>query len=185
ARGRDRARTDEVEPRRERPRARRDGEVHLLRAAHPRRADPGAERRARVARRRRRHGVPAGLPDGRHRLRRHRRSQLPRRALAGRAAGLCGARQPWDATADALSRADRQRERGPRRMTTHAGELLLGAPSDAELTERLAAPLPHVHARLRLALLGTGALALVFLAAITYTILTGIGTWGTNVPVGW
>lgn len=70
-------------------------------------------------------------------------------------------------------------------MTTHAGELLLGAPSDAELTERLAAPLPHVHARLRLALLGTGALALVFLAAITYTILTGIGTWGTNVPVGW
>ena len=50
------------EPRRHRARARRHGEVHVLRAAHPRGGDPRAGREHGRSRTASRHGLPAGVP---------------------------------------------------------------------------------------------------------------------------
>ncbi len=70
-------------------------------------------------------------------------------------------------------------------MTTHGDALLLGTPTDAELTERLVAPVPRAHLWMRLGLLVSGGLTLMFFGLITYTLITGIGTWGNNIPVAW
>lgn len=70
-------------------------------------------------------------------------------------------------------------------MTTHAEALLPGMPSDAELTERLVVPVGPAQRWFRRALLVTGAISALFVAAMTYTFITGIGTWGNDNPVGW
>ena len=57
--------------------ARRDGEVHLLRAAHrARRASRRASRGAAIDGRRAHHRLPAGLPDAGHRLRQPERPEV-------------------------------------------------------------------------------------------------------------
>src|SRR5690606_30809519 len=63
--------------------------------------------------------------------------------------------------------------------------VLVGRPGDAALTDQLLAP---VWARPRLwwlffALTGAGTLLLT--ACMTYTVLAGIGVWGSNIPVAW
>ena len=56
---------------------------------------------------------------------------------------------------------------------------------DAELTDRLLAPL-GVTARWWWILLAiSGALTLLYVALIAYTVTTGIGVWGNNIPVAW
>ncbi|AUX33091.1 MULTISPECIES: NrfD/PsrC family molybdoenzyme membrane anchor subunit [Sorangium] len=68
-----------------------------------------------------------------------------------------------------------------------AGPLILDAPTDDQLSKQLLEPVWKPRSRLGwmlafgLALGGTG---LLFLA-ITYTVLTGIGVWGNNIPVAW
>ena len=88
------------EPGRHRARARRDGEVHVLRAAHPRGGDTRAARAAADRGRRDRHRLPAGVPDRRDRVRRHRRPRRPhvsrvaRRARASTRCSTSSARVP-------------------------------------------------------------------------------------------
>ena len=69
-----------AQPRRHGPQPRRDGEVHLLRAAHQRGAHRGQARGPRDPRRRDRHGLPVGLPDRGDHLRQPQRPEQPRRA---------------------------------------------------------------------------------------------------------
>lgn len=65
--------------------------------------------------------------------------------------------------------------------------LLIGHPSDAELTEQLLSTVWNPRSRtgwlvaFGLAGLGTAAL----LAFVTATVVKGIGLWGNNIPVGW
>jgi molybdopterin-containing oxidoreductase family membrane subunit len=56
---------------------------------------------------------------------------------------------------------------------------------DAELTDQLLAPLWTRWRYFHLALAVTGAGTLVLLLAVTYTVVTGIGLWGNNIPVAW
>jgi len=63
--------------------------------------------------------------------------------------------------------------------------VLLTRASDAHLTERLLKPLWRGGPFWKLSLLVTGLGALFFIATLLYTALTGIGTWGNNIPVAW
>jgi len=65
-------------------------------------------------------------------------------------------------------------------------ELLIGRPSDAELGNELLGTTWRPGGRgWRIAFAVTGALTLLLFALITYTVITGIGLWGNNVPVAW
>jgi molybdopterin-containing oxidoreductase family membrane subunit len=63
--------------------------------------------------------------------------------------------------------------------------IVLGRPSDRELTDALIAPATSWSRTMKWLFVLSGAGTLVFLAAAAYTMLTGIGVWGNNVPVGW
>lgn len=63
--------------------------------------------------------------------------------------------------------------------------ILLTRAPDAEITSRLLAPVFRGGPGWKLAFLITGAGSVVCWAAILYTVLTGIGTWGNNMPVAW
>ena len=69
--------------------------------------------------------------------------------------------------------------------TTHSERLLHGNPSDRELTEQLATPLDQSPPWLKWAVLVTGAGAITGFTAIAYSMATGVGTWGNNIPVAW
>jgi Ni/Fe-hydrogenase subunit HybB-like protein len=68
-----------------------------------------------------------------------------------------------------------------------AGEypLLIGRPDDRELTERLLTPLWTPSPVWKLLFAVTGAGTLLLIGAIVYTVTTGIGVWGNNIPVAW
>ena len=71
---------DGVQPRGDGSHARRDGKVHVLRAAHPERQDPGPNRESALAEGRRSYaGLRASLPGRVHRLRQCERSGKPSR----------------------------------------------------------------------------------------------------------
>ena len=63
--------------------------------------------------------------------------------------------------------------------------VLLRDGTDLELTDELLAPLwrPWPWFRYALGLTGLGSVALF--AALGYTVTTGIGLWGNNIPVAW
>ncbi|WP_437720010.1 NrfD/PsrC family molybdoenzyme membrane anchor subunit [Sorangium sp. So ce861] len=64
--------------------------------------------------------------------------------------------------------------------------LLLGRPTDASLSEELLSVVWKPRSRLwwaAFALTGAGTAMLAF--TVLYTITTGIGVWGNNIPVGW
>ncbi len=65
-------------------------------------------------------------------------------------------------------------------------QVLLGSPSDAELSQQLAAPVLQPASRYwYLVLLAAAGGTALLLALVTYTFLTGIGLWGNNIPVAW
>lgn len=68
-----------------------------------------------------------------------------------------------------------------------AGELpiLHGKPSDAELTDRLLAPMFAQGRGWWSAFAVCAAGTLLLFALIAYTVATGIGVWGNNIPVAW
>jgi molybdopterin-containing oxidoreductase family membrane subunit len=70
-------------------------------------------------------------------------------------------------------------------MTGDDRDLLRATGSDAELGQRLLAPLWTGHWLFRWPLLLAGLGSLGFAAALAYTVITGIGTWGNNIPVAW
>jgi len=57
--------------------------------------------------------------------------------------------------------------------------------SDAELTDRLLAPLWSRARGWWIAFAVTGAGTVLFVIAIAYTLVAGIGVWGNNIPVAW
>ncbi|MGE0871867.1 MAG: NrfD/PsrC family molybdoenzyme membrane anchor subunit [Kofleriaceae bacterium] len=64
--------------------------------------------------------------------------------------------------------------------------LLVGPPSEAELHRRLlGAPARRGNRAWRIAFAIAGALTLLLAICITYTVSTGIGVWGNNIPNGW
>jgi Ni/Fe-hydrogenase subunit HybB-like protein len=63
--------------------------------------------------------------------------------------------------------------------------VLLRGGTDLELTDQLLAPLWKRWPWFRYALAVTGLGALGLFAALTYTVTTGIGLWGNNIPVAW
>ncbi len=63
--------------------------------------------------------------------------------------------------------------------------VVLGAPSDAALTDQLLGVVLRPPPWIPRALVVTGAGSLVLFVAVAYTIVTGIGVWGNNVPVAW
>ncbi|WP_437922873.1 NrfD/PsrC family molybdoenzyme membrane anchor subunit [Sorangium sp. So ce291] len=64
--------------------------------------------------------------------------------------------------------------------------LLLGRPTDAALSDELLSVVWKPRSRLWLAAFAfTGAGTALLAITVTYTIVTGIGVWGNNIPVGW
>lgn len=63
--------------------------------------------------------------------------------------------------------------------------LLLTRAADGPLTERLLRPMWRGGAGWKLAFLVTGLGSLGLFTALLYTVLTGIGVWGNNIPVAW
>ncbi len=64
--------------------------------------------------------------------------------------------------------------------------LLLGRPSDAALSEQLLSVVWKPRSRLWFAALAITFAGTILLAvSVTYTLVTGIGVWGNNIPVGW
>ena len=63
--------------------------------------------------------------------------------------------------------------------------VLLGNPSPAELSAHLLAPVWQPSQRMRWALLLSGLGSLMLFGSLGYTLVTGIGVWGNNVPVYW
>jgi molybdopterin-containing oxidoreductase family membrane subunit len=66
------------------------------------------------------------------------------------------------------------------------GEPVLIRPgTDAEITDRLLTPLWSHWPWFGKAIVATGIGACVLFAAVAYTLVTGIGLWGNNIPVAW
>jgi molybdopterin-containing oxidoreductase family membrane subunit len=64
--------------------------------------------------------------------------------------------------------------------------LLVGRPSDAALGDELLGTTWRAGGvGWKIAFAITGALTALLIALITYTMVIGIGVWGTNIPVGW
>jgi molybdopterin-containing oxidoreductase family membrane subunit len=63
--------------------------------------------------------------------------------------------------------------------------VLLRAGTDLELTDDLLSPLWSKWPRFKYAIGITGLGTAVLLCAISYTVTTGIGLWGNNIPVAW
>lgn len=59
------------------------------------------------------------------------------------------------------------------------------AAGDAALTDHLLDPLRRTPRAWPYLLAASGALALVYVALVGYTVATGIGVWGNNIPVAW
>jgi molybdopterin-containing oxidoreductase family membrane subunit len=64
--------------------------------------------------------------------------------------------------------------------------LIVGRPTDAELTDQLISPVWRRRSRRWLPAYGLGALGtLSLLVFATWTVCVGIGLWGNNIPVAW
>lgn len=75
----------------------------------------------------------------------------------------------------------------PRALAPRASEraLLLGSPSDARLSEELLGKVLRPPAWLGKALWVTGIASGLLVLAVAYTVVTGIGVWGNDIPVAW
>src|SRR5207248_3135684 len=83
-------------------------------------------------------------------------------------------------------RQPQPRARRGRGLEMTAEPVLLGHPSDDALTTQLLEPVWTAASRawwICLAATALGTLGLLF--AVAYTLSTGIGVWGNNIPVGW
>jgi Ni/Fe-hydrogenase subunit HybB-like protein len=69
--------------------------------------------------------------------------------------------------------------------TPEQRDLLSRRSDDAAITAELLNKVLHPPRWLGPAIAVTGAGSLILLAAFTYTVTTGIGVWGNNIPIGW
>src|SRR5262249_28848890 len=196
-----------VQPRRDDPLPRRDGKVHLLRAAHQRRQDRRAPLRHRGDQGRHDHDLlPAGVPAAGHHVRGSQRSQEQGRPAQGRRALLRAARGDQRPAAHDVSGADPQPEPGD-------GVAMADAESTAPQEEVLSTSLEQPSTRAPLVLKAkdlheitdnvaviveaktpkpwlfitalTGSLLLIMLGSLTKLVLTGLGLWGINNTIAW
>jgi Ni/Fe-hydrogenase subunit HybB-like protein len=72
-----------------------------------------------------------------------------------------------------------------RRVRGPEEPVLIGRPSDQEITDELLAKVLHPPSWMNPALLVTGGGSLVLFVAVAYTLVTGVGVWGNNIPVAW
>ncbi len=64
--------------------------------------------------------------------------------------------------------------------------LLIGQPSERQLTDQLVGATWRVGGRgWWLAVTAAGALTMLLVVAVSYTVVTGIGVWGNQIPVAW
>ncbi len=71
-------------------------------------------------------------------------------------------------------------------MSASTDPVLVGNPTDVELTDQLLTPIwGPKRPTWRLALLVTGLGTAALVCLILYTFYVGIGTWGVNIPVAW
>ena len=184
------ARAAAAQPRRHRARARRDGEVHLLRAAHPRRRDRRAHRAARDRARRGGHRLPAGVPDAaRSSSARSRHADTPMVALARSEprsyAVLARARHARRART--TSRGSRTRTRSSRERVSAADRSLGRAPTRRRAHRRsCSSPAWTPRSRrwwLALRDRRRAARCCCFALHRRTRSSTGIGVWGNNIPV--
>ena len=63
--------------------------------------------------------------------------------------------------------------------------LVLGAATDRAITDELLAPLRRSSTTWWLLFALAGALTLLYVGTISYTVAAGIGVWGNNIPVAW
>src|SRR5262249_25733918 len=185
------------------PQPRRDGEVHLLRAADSRGPDPSWARGSRRARRRSRDRVPVGMSRRRHRLRQPRGPSKQSRPASGGTVSL----QPFGrlehpAAYDVLGRLPQSEFRFARtrrgRVTMeeqHANPLtsppqppVIGAGyTFGSVTDKISAITltRPTSRRWWLGLAVTFSLVMLLFYAIGMLLVRGIGIWGVNIPVGW
>ena len=157
------------------PKPRRDGEVHLLHPADPGRAHRRRARESAAPRRRDRHRVPAGLPHERDRFRRSESRRLRGFPPGSETAELPLARGARGAPANDLpGRASQPEAAGMSEAYGQATDQIAGLVTDRPLKLGWLAAF----------LLAFAALTL-FLIAITYLLVRGVGIWGINIPVAW
>ncbi len=70
-------------------------------------------------------------------------------------------------------------------LTPALTPLVLGRPGPADLTDHLLAPLQRSTRSWWTLLILAGSLTLVLIGTVGYTVATGIGVWGNNIPVAW
>ena len=171
------------EPGRHGARARGDGEMHLLRAAHRPRAPHGRGRGP--ADGGGAHRLPVRLSDAGDRLRRSHRRGLRRGVGEAGSAELRHARSPRHPTAYHVSRAGRP-GRGGRDMTAESAYLPSGE-SFAEITAAVADPV--LEQRFGLGWwIGFGvaaALTLTMVFSLVWLVTFGVGIWGINTSNVW
>jgi len=66
-----------------------------------------------------------------------------------------------------------------------ASSFLIGAPTDAQITDKLLDPILHPPKWLAPAMLVTGLGSTLLFVLLTYTLVTGVGVWGNNIPNAW
>ena len=64
-------------------------------------------------------------------------------------------------------------------------KVLLGSPTDAQITEALTDPIFHPPKWLGRAIVATGLASGILFVLLAYTLVTGVGVWGNNVPNAW
>ena len=84
-----------------------------------------------------------------------------------------------------MTAATLEGDRAERVEPTGGEEVLLLRGTDLEVTDQLLAPLWRPWPWFKYALGATGMGSLALFAALTYTVTTGIGLWGNNIPVAW
>lgn len=72
------------------------------------------------------------------------------------------------------------------RATEDDGEsVLLGRPSDVEITDQLVEPVLNPPNWLGRSIVVTGLASSILFVLIAYTLVTGVGVWGNNIPNAW
>ena len=183
----------------DRAQPRRDGKVHLLRAAHQPAPDRRRTRRPqdpgwRIADR-----LPAVVPGRRHRFRQHQRSQQPSFKTEGAGAELQSAGGPEHASPHHVPGRHSQSEPGTGSESTSVANTwtrpvenqrapviepghTFGSVTDKISSIVLTRPTSNAW------FVGFGVmflLTMMLLFAIAYLFVKGVGIWGVTIPIGW